>query len=83
MHFSLPCTSLVSRMALLREQEEADLRLARHTSIKEQHEIQMRKKREQELTEREIQRLKQLELQKRAGGGRPPQRLELGDGKGR
>jgi len=70
-------------MALLREQEEADLRLARHTSIKEQHEIQMRKKREQELTEREIQRLKQLELQKRAGGGRPPQRLELGDGKGR
>ena len=69
-----PCVFLTSRMALLREQEEADLRLARHTSLKEQHEVRMRKEREKELSEREIQRLKQLELQRRGGGGRPPQR---------
>ena len=68
-----PCVFLISRMALLREQEEADLRLARHTSLKEQHEVRIRKEREKELSEREIQRLKQLELQRR-GGGRPPQR---------
>jgi len=50
------------------EQEQADHQLARQTSLKEENAILERKRREQELSESEIQRLKQLELQRKGGG---------------
>ena len=48
----------------LREQEDA--RLAKQASLDEQREIEERRRREIELSEREIERLRQLQLQKKA-----------------
>ena len=51
----------------LREAEDA--RLARQASIEEQQEIEERRKREIQLSEREIERMRQLQLQKRGKTG--------------
>ena len=47
----------------------ADQRLARQSSLKEQREILKRQQQENELSDREIERLRKLQLQARAGGG--------------
>ena len=46
-----------------------DARLAHQASLEEQKEIEERRKREIELSEREIQRLRQLQLQKKGRMG--------------
>jgi len=57
----------MKRIAMRQQQEQADHQLARQTSLKEENAILERRRREQELSESEIQRLKQLELQRRGG----------------
>ena len=57
------CFTYRKREQELREQEDA--RLAHQASLEEQKEIKERRKREIELSEREIERLRQLQLQRK------------------
>ena len=49
--------------------EAEDARLARQASFEEQKEIEERRKREIELSEREIERMRQLQLQRKGKMG--------------
>ena len=62
MHYT--CTYYRQRERELREAEDA--RLAHQASLEEQKEIEERRKKEIQLSEREIERMRQLQLQKKA-----------------
>ncbi len=60
-------------MAELKRQELEDARLARQESVKEEHVVRERRRNEEELSQREIRRMRELQLQRsEAGGGGQP-----------